>query len=592
MADKGMSGEEIMKAARKAEERATKSVWLHAWHDPVAGLKAYTPCVRFADLSGDGDSKLIVANWDKRLKIFTGTTLLSENMLLDAPVSICTFYPEAKAPRVPSVGVAAGPYVFIYRNLRPWYKFTLPSKEPHADEQNAWEAMAKGRCSVADGKEQLTLARDSGVQLSSTSQELLAIEEPNLSQAFVEEQRGKPLSSQTVATCMEVLKKDLDEDDAVSMLVVGCENGTVLVLDPAGSSVLKRWELPAAPSHMAITGTKDVEFRIVVATRDGSIHTIKETGPSGHIIELESMPCGLVRLDKAIVVGCMSNIIHAYSLRGKKLYSIYLPAPIVNMELLELKKTRAAKAMMVAMATGEVRLYAEKTLLATLRIEEPVTACRFGSYGREEGCLAVIGQSGALTIKILQRTTKFEASNANIGPPPEQDVPLSIPKKTKLYVEQTQREREQATEMHRIFQRDLCKLRLATARAYVKMITDGQGPLSYSSGAALRLTAQVQGLGPRFKIKLSLQNTGSKHVSDLNVAVNYNALLYRLKQSVFQVPVLIPGVNYRIDAELECIDENGACDVVRVFVCSLESRVPVLSALVNMPASELLLNAQ
>jgi len=373
---------------------------------------------------------------------------------------------------------------------------------------------------------------------------------------------------------------------------VGCENGTVLVLDPAGSSVLKRWELPAAPSHMAITGTKDVEFRIVVATRDGSIHTIKETGPSGHIIELESMPCGLVRLDKAIVVGCMSNIIHAYSLRGKKLYSIYLPAPIVNMELLELKKTRAAKAMMVAMATGEVRLYAEKTLLATLRIEEPVTACRFGSYGREEGCLAVIGQSGALTIKILQRTTKFEASNANIGPPPEQDVPLSIPKKTKLYVEQTQREREQATEMHRIFQRDLCKLRLATARAYVKMITDGQGPLSYSSGAALRLTAQVQGLGPRFKIKLSLQNTGSKHVSDLNVAVNYNALLYRLKQSVFQVPVLIPGVNYRIDAELECIDENGACDVVRVFVCSLESRVPVLSALVNMPASELLLNAQ
>ena len=92
-------------------------------------------------------------------------------------------------------------------------------------------------------------------------------------------------------------------------------------------------------------------------------------------------------------------------------------------------------------------------------------------------------------------------------------MPLSIPKKTKLYVEQTQREREQATEMHRAFQRDLCKLRLSTARAYVKMITDGQGPMSYSSGSALRLTAQVQGLGPKFKIKLALQNTGSKAVN-------------------------------------------------------------------------------
>lgn len=54
------------------------------------------------------------------------------------------------------------------------------------------------------------------------------------------------------------------------------------------------------------------------------------------------------------------------------------------------------------------------------------------------------------------------------------DIPLNIPKKTKLYVEQTQRERDHATEMHRHFQRDLCKLRLTTARAYVKIIKDGQ----------------------------------------------------------------------------------------------------------------------
>ena len=216
---------------------------------------------------------------------------------------------------------------------------------------------------------------------------------------------------------------------------------------------------------------------------------------------------------------------------------------------------------------------------------------RFGSYGREEGCLAIVGASGSLSIKILQRTAKFDATHAQAGPPPEQDVPLSIPKKTKLYVEQTQREREQATEMHRAFQRDLCKLRLSTARAYVKMITDGQGPMSYSSGSALRLTAQVQGLGPRFKIKLSLQNTGSKGVTDLSVALNYNALLYRVKAAVFDVPLLVPGCSHRMDAELECVDENGGADVVKIFVCPVQSCVPILSALVNMPASELLLGS-
>ena len=50
-----------------------------------------------------------------------------------------------------------------------------------------------------------------------------------------------------------------------------------------------------------------------------------------------------------------------------------------------------------------------------------------------------------------------------------QDIPLAVPKKTRLYVEQTDREREQAGDMHRVFQRELCKLRLATSRAYVKV---------------------------------------------------------------------------------------------------------------------------
>lgn len=46
-------------------------------------------------------------------------------------------------------------------------------------------------------------------------------------------------------------------------------------------------------------------------------------------------------------------------------------------------------------------------------------------------------------------------------------------------------------EMHRVFQRDLCKLRLATARSYVKIITEGHGPLA-AAGGSLRLNAQVR----------------------------------------------------------------------------------------------------
>lgn len=70
-----------------------------------------------------------------------------------------------------------------------------------------------------------------------------------------------------------------------------------------------------------------------------------------------------------------------------------------------------------------------------------------------------------------------------------------VPKKTKLYVEQTQREKLQAGEIHRAFQKDLCRLRLTAARAYVGTITDGRQGISAVGGAAsLRLHAQCQGL--------------------------------------------------------------------------------------------------
>ena len=55
------------------------------------------------------------------------------------------------------------------------------------------------------------------------------------------------------------------------------------------------------------------------------------------------------------------------------------------------------------------------------------------------------------------------------------------------------------------------------------------------------------------------------------------------------MPLLLPGVPYKIDAELECIDENGGADAIRVIVCNPKSVLPVLSAVVNMPISEQLI---
>ena len=69
-----------------------------------------------------------------------------------------------------------------------------------------------------------------------------------------------------------------------------------------------------------------------------------------------------------------------------------------------------------------------------------------------------------------------------------------MPQKTTLFVELTQREREHGAgkylnfnllihvyiEMHRQFQKDLCRLRLKTAETYLGLLGDGLAPMSYA----------------------------------------------------------------------------------------------------------------
>jgi hypothetical protein len=104
--------------------------------------------------------------------------------------------------------------------------------------------------------------------------------------------------------------------------------------------------------------------------------------------------------------------------------------------------------------------------------------------------------------------------------------------------------------MHRIFQKELCKLRLQTARAYVKVLTDGQGPVSYSHGSSLKLNAQVMGLGPTFKIVLVLTNAGSKPITDCSVIVVCDADAFILPKSVIPVSTLVPGPEYSVDVDI------------------------------------------
>mmetsp|Transcript_89952 Transcript_89952/g.142135 ORF Transcript_89952/g.142135 Transcript_89952/m.142135 type:complete len:595 (-) Transcript_89952:174-1958(-) len=563
-----------------------KSPWLDAWHDPVAGMSAYSSFMCLSDLQADGDHRLIMVDLKKRIRIYKGTTISWEQKLLDVPCAVQCFYHEVATPPIPTLAVASGHQVFIYRYMRPYLKFTLPPVEITPTEQEIWEELKKDSADFSAAFEKLNLARDNGTALSNLSIDFLALEGGEQQTEFVKKNRDSLMSQNTSITCMEVLKQNMDEPTAVSMLVLGTENKMVYILDSTALNIAQKVELDAVPSFISVLGLYDVEYRITVACRDGNIYTIKNGQVLSTVIELETQPVGLVRYDKNIYVGCMDNVIHCFHFKGKKNHSIYLQHPISCMSLLQITKARTAKALVVATNNGEVRLYNGKHLICITKTNDVVTGIKLGTFGREEGSMVLSFKSGALMVKILQRSANLDVSSATPGPPPEQDIPLDVPKKTKLYVEQTNREKENAIDMHRTFQRDLCKLRLSTARAYVNLLGAGHGPMSSMAGTQVRLNAQVVGMGPQFKIVVRVHNAGVHALYDVSMMATTNPSLYRLPKPCSHLPILVPQQVYIVEIPITCSNENGGTDCVRVFLCSPGTNLPIISAIVNMPISE------
>lgn len=115
---------------------------------------------------------------------------------------------------------------------------------------------------------------------------------------------------------------------------------------------------------------------------------------------------------------------------------------------------------------GIVYIYKGTEQLYTLHVEEPIQAFIYGPYGfGEQGFIFnTIGKiifslnnheirftdccfaGGGLSIKLLKRTAHFGTSDkcAMLGSSMHHNIKLLVPKKSRIFVEQTLREREQS----------------------------------------------------------------------------------------------------------------------------------------------------
>lgn len=97
----------------------------------------------------------------------------------------------------------------------------------------------------------------------------------------------------------------------------------------------------------------------------------------------------------------------------------------------------------------------------------------------------------------------------------------------------------------------------------------------------------MEGIGPLFKIKLELENLDRLPAYNLKLSYAYDSSIYKMLKCPMDLPVMVPGFPYPIEIFVENVDPNGTNDTVKIFVLEKTKNIPVVTAVVNMPISEI-----
>lgn len=308
--------------------------------------------------------------------------------------------------------------------------------------------------------------------------------------------------------------------------------------------------------------------------------------------------------DNSIMVISADHSLACYSKKGKKQWCLTLehrPLALTLVPILHLGVTLTA----VALASGHVHLYDGKARRDTIFVRDVVSVMKFGQLGQEEHVLIIVSGGGNLMLKILKRTADFGAHAAGVEMSPQNPTgqrPWLIPKKSKLFLEQSARERENAIYMHETFQHEMNRLRLLAAKtlleAHVKCDNSvGTGPME-----SMRLTAEVEGFGPVFRVTLIIENRSKeKAVIGLSILFHVHTVNYKVSNPYIKVPLLSPGGKLKFPTKIEEVfDENISPDVlfrpvtgqagdralVKVLLLKEGRKTPVLAATVQMPPTD------
>ncbi len=420
------------------------------------------------DIETPNDSGLLICDYDKkRIRLYQGTDPAWDQRLMEEPAAISAFRPLASEP--PLFAVGAGPWLYIYKSLKPHLKFSLPD-------------------------------------------------------------------------CVCALKELFTTDEhKTSRLIVGLENGSILILDLHATVINKCFAINSPPVSLEVAGIF-ADYNIFAVARNKAVFRLGTTDglvtpamfgdPKQKPIEpwyvLPRVPVTSCRTSLELVVACMGGCLVFLAVnRNDPAREVAFKEPIVTVASFQGHKN----AVVVGLCSGEIVLVVNHVKMQSIHIDVKLSAICVGRFAREENALIAVTQCGAILTKILVRgaldkTLVLEEKRA-----------LKVPIKSPLYFELIERERINFKAMATKYARDMSNLKALAFEELITLHRDKKAAVKESP------TVKIIGLGPEYRMIVSLKPTNKSASVYLTIGnVDENAYKFVNNSQTFRGDVEIKAV--------------------------------------------------
>ncbi|OUM63216.1 hypothetical protein PIROE2DRAFT_61428 [Piromyces sp. E2] len=134
-------------------------------------------------------------------------------------------------------------------------------------------------------------------------------------------------------------------------------------------------------------------------------------------------------------------------------------------------------------------------------------------------------------------------------------------------------------------ERDLFRMKLLAARAYVKTFKNTLNPISGTSTAKVKMTLEVMGINVNFKIRLDIINIGNNIAKNLYVLFDYDNELFTIDKPMINIPIILPGINYTIDCLIKQNTEAYEKEInnqIKVLLCEKGYTSPLVTCITDV----------